>query len=94
MRGLQAAGVVACLKHYPGIGAVTKDPHATLPVVTRALGQFRQSELYPYQALIPAGPDMIMATDVLVPKVDPPTPPSSRAHGSLASCAGSWATTA
>lgn len=74
MRGLQAAGVVACLKHYPGIGAVTKDPHATLPVVTRALGQFRQSELYPYQALIPAGSDMIMATDVLVPKVDPTYP--------------------
>jgi beta-N-acetylhexosaminidase len=74
MRGLQAAGVVACLKHYPGIGAVTKDPHATLPVVSRTLDQFRQTELYPYQALIPAGPDMIMATDVLVPAVDPTYP--------------------
>jgi beta-N-acetylhexosaminidase len=74
MAGLQSVGEVACLKHYPGIGSVTADPHDTLPVITRSLSQFQQSELHPYQALIPQSPDMIMATDVLAPAVDPVYP--------------------
>jgi beta-N-acetylhexosaminidase len=74
MAGLQNAGEMSCLKHYPGIGAVTADPHASLPIVGRSLDQYRQSELSPYQALIPQTPDMIMATDVLVPAVDPVYP--------------------
>lgn len=74
MAGLQSVGEMACLKHYPGIGAVQQDPHATLPVVTRTLDQLRQTELAPYQALIPQGPDLIMATDVLMSAVDPNNP--------------------
>ena len=74
MAGLQSAGEISCLKHYPGIGAVTADPHQALPVVGRSLDQYRQTELSPYQALIPRSPDMIMATDVLVPAVDPSYP--------------------
>jgi beta-N-acetylhexosaminidase len=74
MAGLQSIGEISCLKHYPGIGAVTDDPHESLPVVGRSLDQYRQAELAPYQALIPQSPDMIMATDVLVPAVDPNYP--------------------
>ncbi len=74
MHGLQDAGAVSALKHFPGLGSVTVDPHGTLPVVSRTLDQFRQSELSPYQALIPQFPDMIMATDLLVPAVDPHYP--------------------
>jgi beta-N-acetylhexosaminidase len=74
MAGLQSVGEISCLKHYPGIGAVQQDPHATLPVVTRTLAQLRQTELAPYQALIPQGPDLIMATDVLMSAVDPNYP--------------------
>jgi beta-N-acetylhexosaminidase len=68
--GLHSAGEIAVLKHYPGIGSVTADPHASLPVVMRSLDQMQQSELVPYRALIPQQPDMIMATDVVVPAVD------------------------
>jgi beta-N-acetylhexosaminidase len=74
MAGLRSVGEIAVLKHYPGIGSVTADPHASLPVVTRSLAEMQQAELVPYQALMPQQPDMIMATDVLVPAVDPRYP--------------------
>jgi beta-N-acetylhexosaminidase len=74
MVGEQQAGEVAAIKHYPGLGSVFLDPHLTLPVVNRSLDQLRQTELYPYQALVPQGPDMVMSTDVLMPAVDPVYP--------------------
>jgi beta-N-acetylhexosaminidase len=70
MAGLQSAGMVTCLKHFPGLGSVRADPHTTLPDITRSLAQLRSTELYPYAALIPQMPDMIMTTDVLLPAVD------------------------
>lgn len=68
--GLQSHGAIATLKHFPGIGSITEDPHDTLPVIGRTLDQFRQVELYPYQQMLADEPGMIMATDVLVPSVD------------------------
>lgn len=72
--GLQSHGVIATLKHFPGIGSITQDPHDTLPSIPRTLAQFEQTELYPYQQILPEAPGMIMATDVLVPSVDPTYP--------------------
>jgi beta-N-acetylhexosaminidase len=72
--GLQDNGVMACLKHFPGIGSITQDPHATLPVINRTLIQFQQTEFYPYQQIIPTMNGMIMATDVLAPLIDPTYP--------------------
>ncbi|HEX9056363.1 MAG TPA: glycoside hydrolase family 3 N-terminal domain-containing protein [Ktedonobacterales bacterium] len=74
VQGLQATGTASALKHFPGLGAATSDPHTSLPIIYRTAAQFRQSDLVPYQALIPQGPDMIMSTDVLVPSVDPTYP--------------------
>jgi beta-N-acetylhexosaminidase len=74
MAGEQQAGEVAAIKHYPGLGSVFEDPHLTLPVVSRTLDQFWQTELYPYKALVSQYPDMVMSTDVLVPAVDPKYP--------------------
>jgi beta-N-acetylhexosaminidase len=70
MQGLQQTGEIAVLKHFPGIGSISDDPHQTLPVVTRSLSQLRQAELYPYSLLLAQAPGMVMATDVLVPAVD------------------------
>jgi beta-N-acetylhexosaminidase len=74
MAGEQQAGEVMALKHYPGLGSIFEDPHLTLPVITRTLDQFWQTELYPYKVLVGEYPDMIMSTDVLVPAVDPVYP--------------------
>ncbi len=74
MAGVTSTGEISCLKHFPGIGSIEVDPHDGLPLVTRSLSQLWQSELYPFQALIPQMPPMIMSTDVLVPAVDPVYP--------------------
>lgn len=74
MAGEQSVGEVTALKHYPGLGAATVDPHKGLPIVMRTLDELHQSELFPYQALISQMPDMIMSTDVLMPAVDPTYP--------------------
>jgi beta-N-acetylhexosaminidase len=72
--GQHSVGEITALKHFPGLGSVTADPHLTLPVVNRTWDQLQQTELYPYRALIPQMPDMIMSTDILVQAVDPVYP--------------------
>jgi beta-N-acetylhexosaminidase len=73
--GLQQNNVAACLKHFPGLGAITSDPHAGLPTVNRSLAQLENIDLAPYKLMISTKhPAMIMSTDVLMPAIDPSLP--------------------
>jgi beta-N-acetylhexosaminidase len=73
--GLQGNGVIGCLKHFPGLGAVTSDPHAGLPRVNRSLTNLEKIDLAPYKLMIQKyHPAMIMSTDVLMPAIDPSLP--------------------
>jgi len=73
--GLQKNGVAGCLKHFPGLGAVTSDPHAGLPTVTRSMADLNAIDLAPYKLMIQQKhPAMIMSTDVLMPAIDPDRP--------------------
>lgn len=73
--GLQHNGVAGCLKHFPGLGAVTSDPHAGLPTINRSLSELQRFDLAPYQVMIGKNhPAMIMDTDVLMPAIDPTLP--------------------
>lgn len=75
LNGLQSAGVVGCIKHFPGLGAATTDAHKDLPVINRSLSELQSTELAPYAALIASGQvDMVMSTDELVPALDPKMP--------------------
>ncbi len=75
LAGLQTNGVAGCLKHFPGLGAVTSDPHEGLPVVERSKAELESIDLAPYKSLLrQQHPAMIMATDVLVPAIDPTLP--------------------
>jgi len=79
MKALQGDGVVACIKHYPGLGDATPDAHTTLPVVKRTKNQIYSVELAPFKAFIQSpdkllNPGMIMPTDVLMPAIDPVYP--------------------
>ncbi len=47
--GLQAGGVAACAKHFPGLGAAVLDPHLELPVVELAAGHFEKEALMPFR---------------------------------------------
>ncbi|MFL5693260.1 MAG: glycoside hydrolase family 3 protein, partial [Ktedonobacteraceae bacterium] len=73
--GLQTHGVMGTLKHFPGLGAITSDPHTGLPTVNRSMAQLNAMDLAPYRLLIQKNhPAMIMSTDVLMPAIDPNLP--------------------
>ncbi len=75
LSGLQNNGVAGCLKHFPGLGAISSDPHAGLPTVNRSMTQLNNIDLAPYRLMIQNDqPAMIMSTDVLMPAIDPALP--------------------
>jgi len=76
MKGLHKAGALACLKHFPGHGDTDTDSHTGLPCVDKTLEELEACELYPFQACIDAGADMIMTAHIQYPKVDDTTYPS------------------
>jgi beta-N-acetylhexosaminidase len=71
---LQAAGVMACPKHFPGLGAANVNPHDALPVIGNSRQYIEQVDLAPYRALMSHHPAMIMTTDLLMPALDPNMP--------------------
>ncbi len=70
----QAAGVMACPKHFPGLGAANVNPHDGLPVINSSRQHIEQYDLAPYRALMSHHPAMIMTTDLLMPALDPNMP--------------------
>ena len=84
LRAVQGDGEIACLKHYPGLGAATTDAHFDLPVIKRTADQINSVELAPFKAFIQSknrldNPGMIMSTDLLMPAIDP-TMPAELSH--------------
>ncbi|MEO3883954.1 glycoside hydrolase family 3 protein [Nonomuraea sp. B5E05] len=69
VRGLQAGGVAACVKHFPGHGATRVDSHLAVPVVDVGLDVLRERELAPFRAAIGAGAKSVMTAHVAVPAV-------------------------
>ena len=74
LAGLQSQGVAGCLKHWPGIGSLTLDPHKTLPTVTHSVDQLNTLDFAAFKGLLPQGPAMVMVTGVLYPAIDPDLP--------------------
>ena len=74
IRGMQEAGLAACAKHFPGLGAVPKDPHKHLPTVTLGWSEMRATHLAPFQAAIHAGVAAVMSSHVCYPALDPSSP--------------------
>lgn len=65
--GIQAAGVLACAKHYPGHGGTTADSHDALPVVSYSREQLRSRDLAPFEQVIEAGVATVMSAHVVYP---------------------------
>lgn len=70
VRGLQAVGVAACVKHFPGHGAVSDDSHLKLPQNDFSLAEL-ESHLAPFKDAIGAKVEMVMAAHLLFPGIDP-----------------------
>lgn len=70
IKGIQAAGVAATGKHFPGHGDTATDSHLGLPVVTHDIDTLNKVDLVPFKAAIASGVDAIMTAHVAFPAVD------------------------
>jgi beta-N-acetylhexosaminidase len=73
-RGLRAAGVLGCGKHFPGHGDTALDSHHELPVVDHPADRLRAVELAPFVAAVQAGAEALMTAHVMYPALDPVDP--------------------
>jgi beta-N-acetylhexosaminidase len=71
---LQAEGIAACGKHFPGHGDTSTDSHHELPIVEHPPERLRETEFVPFAAAIDAGVATIMTAHVLVPALDEKRP--------------------
>lgn len=71
VRGLQASGVSAVAKHFPGHGDTAVDSHRDLPVVPHSRARLESTELRPFQAAMQAGVDGIMTAHLYLPAIEP-----------------------
>jgi beta-N-acetylhexosaminidase len=67
---LQAGGVAACGKHFPGHGDTSVDSHAALPIVEHAPDRLQQVEFVPFREAVRRRAAFIMTAHVLVPSID------------------------
>ncbi|MET9700126.1 glycoside hydrolase family 3 protein [Streptomyces sp. NPDC006529] len=74
VEGLQAAGVAACTKHFPGHGDTNVDSHHAMPRIDADLDTLYARELVPFKAAIAAGTKAVMSAHILVPALDPARP--------------------
>ena len=79
-RGLQAQGVCATFKHFPGHGATSGDTHEGYAYTDKSLEQLRDCELIPFEAAIADEIPFIMVGHISVPAVIGDNTPSSLSH--------------
>ena len=70
VQGLQAGGMLATLKHFPGHGDTDVDSHIGLPVITHPRERLDAVELPPFKAGIAAGADAVMTAHIQLPALD------------------------
>ncbi|HEU0163673.1 MAG TPA: glycoside hydrolase family 3 protein [Thermomicrobiales bacterium] len=77
--GLNDAGIIGTVKHFPGHGDTSVDSHLGLPVVNHSRERLDAVELAPFRAAIAAGVPGVMTTHILFPELDQDPATLSRA---------------
>jgi beta-N-acetylhexosaminidase len=77
VRGLQAGGMFATLKHFPGHGDTAVDSHLGLPVITHPRERLEQIELVPFRAGVAAGAAGVMVAHIELPALDKTSGPAT-----------------
>ena len=73
LEGLQAGGVAACAKHFPGHGDTYQDSHHDLPRVDKSLAQLERLEFAPFKAVLDSVASL-MTAHIVFPAIDPDLP--------------------
>lgn len=70
VRGVQAGGVLATAKHFPGHGDTKIDSHRALPVFDADRARLERVELVPFRSAISAGVGAVMTAHLSLPEID------------------------
>ena len=76
IKHLQANGVMAVAKHFPGIGRTTLDSHLDLPFLDADMEALQTSDLLPFKAAIENEVTGIMLSHIIYQQIDPEWPAS------------------
>lgn len=69
LKALADAGIVACVKHFPGHGDTALDSHHSTVILDKSLADLNEIELVPFQKLANSY-DMVMTAHISMPKLD------------------------
>jgi len=88
VQGYQEAGIISCLKHFPGHGDTATDSHLALPTIPYTLDRLKTLELVPFKSGIKAGSESVMTAHIAFPALAeqetlPATLSRSIVHGLL-----------
>jgi beta-glucosidase-like glycosyl hydrolase len=75
--GCEAAGALACAKHFPGHGRTRRDSHEEVPIVTAEAELLWRTDLQPFRAAVLAGVSSVMTAHVAYPALDPSGAPAT-----------------
>lgn len=76
-KGLEAGGIMAVAKHFPGHGDTSTDSHKTLPTILYSKDRLDDFELKPFKNYIKAGLSGVMVGHLNIPALDTIKQPSS-----------------
>ena len=76
IEGIEAAGVLPVVKHFPGHGSLDVDSHQALPVQRRGLAKLRATDLVPFAAAVRAQAPAVMTGHIAVRVLDSEVPAS------------------
>ncbi|MCB9437804.1 MAG: beta-N-acetylhexosaminidase [Anaerolineales bacterium] len=74
IQGMQAEGVLATAKHFPGHGDTQQDSHLSMPVVVHTIQRTTAVELTPFRAAVEAKVGAIMSAHILFTAYDSDNP--------------------
>lgn len=70
IEGVQAGGVIATAKHFPGHGDTAVDSHRGLPIINVSRERLNTVELVPFKQAINAGVGGVMPSHISLPQLD------------------------
>lgn len=76
VQGLQSSGVSACVKHFPGHGAVLEDSHHDLPRIKLSKNDYERVHIEPFKNAIASGVSAVMIGHLIAECLDPNLPAS------------------
>lgn len=77
VEGVQAEGVAATVKHFPGHGDTDTDSHLALPVVGASRARLDSLELLPFREAIAGGAAAVMSAHIALPSVSGDSTPAT-----------------